>query len=201
MSDKNQTENTVDLPNKNADENPESSNTDTPMTDNKSTTTGKSDPIQQELEQLRQELEQARKEARDNLDGWQRARAEFTNYKKRMEKQLSESGDRIASDTLSKVLPIIDDFERALANIPEYLAENPWVSGTSLIMRKFDKLLEEHSVEIIDPVGEEFDPRIHEAIGMDDSDEVESGHVTVTLQKGYKSGERVLRPALVRVAN
>jgi molecular chaperone GrpE len=98
------------------------------------------------------------------------------------------------------MLPIMDDFERALQNIPDELKTHPWVSGTALILKKFDKVLEAHNVTIIDPVGQPFNPHQHEAIGTDSSDAYPSGHVTVTLQKGYLSGERVLRPALVRVA-
>jgi molecular chaperone GrpE len=147
------------------------------------------------------DIDAVRREAQANLEGWQRSRAEFLNYKKRTDREIKESHERASLDALSKVLPVIDDFERAVQNIPEDLKANPWVSGTALIQRKFDKLLEEFSVKRIDPTGQPFDPRFHEAIGTDEStDDVPSGHVTVTLQKGYVSGERVLRPALVRVA-
>lgn len=131
----------------------------------------------------------------------QRTRAEFANYKKRVERELSESKQRGALDAIAKVLPVIDDFERAMQNVPAELQEHSWVSGVGLMLRKFEKLLNEFEVEVIDPVGQVFDPSRHEALGMDESDTVESGHVTVTLQKGYASGDRVLRPALVRVAN
>jgi molecular chaperone GrpE len=148
------------------------------------------------------QLEALKQEAQTNLEGWQRARADFTNYKKRMERELSESREKTALDTLVKILPIVDDFERAVQNIPADLSQNPWVSGTALILKKFEKLLDEYQVTIIDPVGQPFDPHQHEAVGMDDPVEgIASGHVTVTLQKGYISGERVLRPALVRVAS
>ena len=146
-------------------------------------------------------LAAAQAEAQTNLEGWQRARAEFANYKKRTDRELQMTHQRASLDTLAGMLPIIDDFERALANLPDDLQGNPWLNGVSLIMKKFEKLLEEHHVEVIDPVGEAFDPRYHEAIGMEESTDVESGHVTTTLQKGYVSDERVLRPALVRVAS
>jgi molecular chaperone GrpE len=142
-----------------------------------------------------------RAKANEYLEGWQRTRAEFANYKRRTEREITESRERGALDALSSLLPIIDDFERAIANVPEELQDNPWTSGTTLLMRKFEKLLAEYNVEVIDPTGQPFDPSQHEAIGMEASDTVESGHITVTLQKGYLSGERVLRPALVRVAN
>ncbi len=146
------------------------------------------------------ELAAARKEAQDNLEGWQRSRAEFTNYKKRIERGLSENYQRAALDALSKLLPIIDDFERAMDNTPDEIKENTWIEGIALIQRKFEKLLEEHEVVVIDPVGEPFDPHCHEAIGTDDDSDVESGCVTLTLQKGYACGKNVLRPAIVRVA-
>jgi len=154
----------------------------------------------EQIDALRADLETAREEAGRNLEGWQRSRAEFTNYKRRMDREIGQMRDRAAFDTIAQILPIIDDFERALENIPGDLQDHPWVSGTALILRKFEKLLEQHQVEPVDPVGEPFDPHRHEAIGMDDSSEYDSGIVTTTLQKGYISGERVLRPALVRVA-
>jgi molecular chaperone GrpE len=151
------------------------------------------DPIQAELDALRAE-------AQKNLDGWQRSLADFTNYKRRTSKELAEARDRGALDALGQVLPVLDDFERAIDSIPEDLQDNPWISGASLILKKMQKVMDEYKVTVIDPVGEEFDPNFHEAIGTDDSGEYESGIVTTTLQKGYRSGERVLRPALVRVA-
>lgn len=139
-------------------------------------------------------------EARTNLDGWQRSRAEFVNYKKRIERELKDNRERAALDSLVRMLPIIDDFERAMGNIPEDLQSNPWVSGTALILKKIEKMFDEFAVTAIDPVGEAFDPNFHEAVAMESSDEYEVGQVIETLQKGYRSGERVLRPALVRVA-
>jgi molecular chaperone GrpE len=134
-------------------------------------------------------------------DGWQRSRAEFTNYKRRVTQELADSRERGAMDLLAKFLPIFDDFERALGSIPQDFQGHSWTNGTSLILRNMRKILDEYNVSEIDPVGEEFNPNLHEAIGMEDSSEYESGIVTVTLQKGFRSGDRVLRPALVRVAN
>lgn len=135
------------------------------------------------------------------LAGWQRTRAEFANYKKRVEREMSDSRQKGALEALAKVLPIIDDFERAMGNIPAEFQSNPWTNGITLLLKKFEKLLNEHDITVMDPVGQPFDPERHEAIGMDDSDTIESGHVTVTLQKGYVSADKVVRPALVRVAN
>ncbi|MBK9123466.1 MAG: nucleotide exchange factor GrpE [Chloroflexi bacterium] len=133
-------------------------------------------------------------------DGWQRERAEFANYKRRVEREQAEVRQRGVHDAVARVLPIIDDFERAMQFVPEEFKENPWLNGIDLLLSKFDKFLTESNVEKIDPTGEPFDPTRHEAIGLEDTDEVESGLVSTTLQKGYISGDRVLRPALVRVA-
>lgn len=147
------------------------------------------------------ELTAVKAEAQKNLEGWQRTLAEFQNYKRRVEREQQDLSQRLTMNTLSKVLPIIDDFERAMANVPDDLRDNPWMNGVHLIQGKFKKLLDEHEIQIIDPAGQPFDPNLHQAIAMDDSSEHESGHVIETLQKGYISGDTLLRPALVRVAN
>ncbi|MCY3798797.1 MAG: nucleotide exchange factor GrpE [Chloroflexi bacterium] len=163
-------------------------------------------PPQEEIElpegaNLLQMLIEAQKEAKTNEDGWQRARAEFANYKKRNERERRELFQRAALDTLRSLLPIIDDFDRAFDNVPDEISDDPWIGGVSMIQRKFSALLEQYEVEAIDPTGGPFDPNLHQAIGAEDSDEVESGHVIETLQKGYRAGEQVLRLALVKVAN
>lgn len=172
------------------------------------TTPGETDAVAPETTQgevtidgVLAELNAARLEAQTNLEGWQRSRAEFVNYKRRTSQELTESRERGAQEAIEKFIPIIDDFERAVQNIPEDLEGHDWVTGTALILKNMQKVLDQYNVQMIDPVGQEFDPNLHEAVGMDDSDEYESGIVTATLQKGYVSDGRVLRPALVRVAN
>lgn len=140
------------------------------------------------------------KKAKEYMEGWMRERADFANYKKRVETQLRDSAQNAAVEALVTLLPVIDDFERAMANIPAELADNPWLNGVSMIQRKFQKMLDDQGVTILDPVGAVFDPNRHEAVGTEDNDAIESGHVTVTLQKGYLHGDRVLRPAIVKVA-
>ena len=92
----------------------------------------------------------------------------------------------------------IDDY-KAEASSPKFTAPLLDTPQTVTVITK--QLLDDQGVTILDPVGEVFDPTRHEAVGMEDSSEVESGHVTVTLQKGYAHGDRILRPALVKVAN
>lgn len=150
---------------------------------------------------LLQMLIEAQLEAKTNEDGWQRARAEFANYKKRIDRERSALFQRAALDTLKALLPIIDDFDRAFDSVPAALGEDPWLDGIAMIQRKFMNLLELYEVEAIDPTGDPFDPNMHQAIGAEESDEVESGHVIATLQKGYRAGDNVLRLALVKVAS
>lgn len=147
------------------------------------------------------QLESLKTESEKNLAGWQRTLAEFQNYKKRVEREQKELRQRVELDTITRMLAIIDDFERATENVPESFKDDPWLNGITLIQGKFKKLLDDYDVTEIDPVGEEFDPNNHQAISMADSDEYESGHVIETLQKGYRSADILLRPAMVRVAN
>lgn len=145
------------------------------------------------------QLEAAQKQAQEYLEGWQRARAEFTNYKKRTERELQENREVSMGMALKSVLPVIDDFDRALASVPAEIKDNPWVSGVSMVQRKLYKMLEDNGVSSFDPVGEMFDPNRHEAIGRDDDGDAPSGQITATMQRGYLMGDKVLRPALVRV--
>lgn len=143
----------------------------------------------------------AQTQAQEYLEGWQRARAEFANYKKRVEREMKDSYGSAAGSVLKDILPVLDDFERAMSNVPEQLQDDPWVGGVGMILRKLNKVLEDYNVTVIDPTGQPFDPNRHEAIGTEDSSDVATGYVTATMQKGYVLGDRVLRPALVRVAN
>ncbi|MBE0689390.1 MAG: nucleotide exchange factor GrpE [Anaerolineae bacterium] len=149
---------------------------------------------------LQEQLTEAQQKAGEYLDGWQRARAEFANYKKRIERELSENHQMSVGTAFKSLLPIIDDFDRALTSVPDDIKDSPWVNGISMVQRKLDKVLEENGVIAFDPVGEMFDPNRHEAIGTDPETDAPSGQVTVTMQRGYLIGDRVLRPALVRVA-
>jgi molecular chaperone GrpE len=154
----------------------------------------------QEADTMAAELAAARKEAQEYKEGWLRERADFANYKKRVDNQMKDLREAAAVESLMSLLPIIDDFERAMANVPAEWKEHPWLNGVGGIQRKFLRLLEEKGVTSLDPAGKPFDPSQHEAVVMEDSETVESGHVIETLQKGYVRGERILRPALVKVA-
>lgn len=149
---------------------------------------------------LQHDLDQAKQQAQEYLEGWQRARAEFANYKKRVTRDQEEARNRIAADTLTKYLGVLDDLERALKERPEDGDAAAWAEGIELIYRKMFGVLETEGVEVIDADGQHFDPTMHEAISHDESEDHEEGDVIEVVQPGYRLGERVLRPAMVRVA-
>ena len=130
-------------------------------------------------------------------DGWARTQADFQNFRKRVERDNEAFKASTKGDILKKVLPVLDDLERALQNRP---ADDAWANGIELVARKFQNILDMEGVKRIEAKGVAFDPNFHEAISHEPSDEVESGHVIDVVQNGYVIGERVIRPALVRVA-
>jgi molecular chaperone GrpE len=146
---------------------------------------------------LMSKLAEAESKASEYMDGWARSQAEFQNYKKRVERDNELMYANMKGDILKKVLPALDDLERALQNRP---AENAWADGIELIARKLQNLMENEGLKRIEAKGAAFDPNFHEAISHEPSDEVESHHVIDIVQNGYMLGERVIRPALVRVA-
>jgi molecular chaperone GrpE len=149
---------------------------------------------------LEEQLAAAQAEADDYKDRWLRVQAEFANARKRMDRERSELYTAATAEVIKKLLPALDDLERALASVPEAIREDAWLEGMELVRRKLFSMLEQFNVTPIDAVGQPFDPNFHEAITQETADGLESGHVCRELQKGYKIGERVLRPSLVAVA-
>jgi len=143
-----------------------------------------------ELAELHTELEQARAKSSEYFDGWQRERADFINYKKRVERDQTQTLNNITSEVIKKYLAIIDDMERALKTRPTQGEGAAWAEGIELIYRKLQNILESEGVTRIQADQQIFDPTLHEAITQEDSPE----------QQGYMLGDRVVRPALVRVA-
>ncbi|HJX40310.1 MAG TPA: nucleotide exchange factor GrpE [Anaerolineales bacterium] len=153
-----------------------------------------------DAQELTAEMERIRSERQEFLDGWQRARAEFANYRKRVEREQEEARSRIAGETLVRVLAIIDDLDRALRDRPAEGEAAAWAEGIELIYRKFQALLEAEGVQLIQAEGQAFDPSLHEALSHEESEAHAEGQVIEVVQRGYRIGDRVLRPALVRVA-
>jgi len=154
-----------------------------------------------QAQEAQAEREQLTAQAAENLDGWQRARAEFANYKRRVEAERTELTASAGAEALKRVLPAVDDFERAMQTRPDDLNDHPWVNGVLMVQRKLNAALEQSGITpIATSPGDTFDPNVHEAITHEDSDQFTSEQIIGEVQRGYKIGDRVLRPAMVRVA-
>lgn len=140
-------------------------------------------------------------QAAEYLAALQRERAEFSNYRKRMEKDRAQWQDMLRSDVIMELLPVLDDFDRALENLPDDGKAREWANGVLLIQRKLKSQLENLGLEEIKASDQPFNPELHEAVTHETSADHESGAVISVLRKGYRLGERILRPALVRVAS
>lgn len=153
-----------------------------------------------DVEALRKDLEQCRTQSASYFDGWQRERADFSNYRRRVERDQAQAYQNAVGNVVKKFLVISDDLNRALKNRPTEGEAAAWSNGIELIYRKFQQLLDSEGVHKMEIDGEMFDPNRHEAISHEDSPDHQSGQIIEVVQDGYLLGDRVLRPALVRVA-
>jgi molecular chaperone GrpE len=154
--------------------------------------------------ELQKELQAAKAQAAEYLEGWQRSRAEFANYKRRVEKEQSEAYQNATGRVIGRFVDVLDDFNRAVQDMPsdttDATALAQWAAGVSLIQRKLQNILEAEGVERIPAEGRLFDPALHEAVTHEDSDQHEPGQIISVLRQGYRIGDKIIRPALVRVA-
>ena len=146
---------------------------------------------------LAAEKEKLEKELADSKEQYQRMLAEYANYKRRTEQEKEQIGAFTKAEILTALLTSLDNMERAV----EAPAGDDYKTGVDLVMRQFKEALEKMGLEEIDPQGEPFDPNFHNAVMREDAEDVETETVTQVFQKGYKLGEKVLRPAMVKVAN
>ncbi len=151
-----------------------------------------------DIESIKKELTEEKEKAENYLASWQRAQADFINYKRRSEQEAEERRRLANSGLILSLLPVIDDLERALASVPPVFAEDGWVDGIRLISNKASAELEAQGVIAIRALGEPFDPNLHEALRQDSGAE---GIVIEEIEKGYLFHDRVLRPSKVVVGN
>jgi molecular chaperone GrpE len=147
--------------------------------------------------EIEKQLAEAQSQAAEFRDGWQRSVADFQNYRRRVEAEKAETYQYAVGGIIKRYLPVLDDMERALAARPANL---PWVDGVELICRKLQSILEAEGLKRIQAEGQMFDPNFHEAIQQEPTEGVESGRIIEVVQNGYMLGDRVIRPAMVRVA-
>ncbi|MBI5878268.1 MAG: nucleotide exchange factor GrpE [Chloroflexi bacterium] len=143
--------------------------------------------------------EQARADAADYKDRWMRSVAEFSNYRKRTERDWADVRATAGADAIKNLLPVLDDLDRALRAVPAELQSQPWVEGFRLIERKAVGALAQAGVTPIEAIGQMFDPNLHESVAAEPSDQPH-GTVLEEFRKGYRINDRVLRPAMVKIA-
>ena len=154
--------------------------------------------IEEEMKQLEDELLDEKEEKEKYINRLHRLKADFSNYKKRMEREKDKIANRAVKDFVSDLLPVIDNFERAIDSFDQENQND--LEGIEKIHKQLSNLLKKKGIEIIDTVGEEFDPNLHEMMLEEESDEYESGVIVEELQKGYIYDGIVIRPAMVKVA-
>ena len=155
---------------------------------------------QKELFQLREDLRDARESAENNLSKLRYMVADFDNYRKQTEKQLSSKVESSKAEILLKFLNIRDDYLRALEMVSQSKSEAVIIEGLQGILKNFDNLLNSEGVMEIESIGTPFDPNIHDAINFTYSDDVPENTVTNEIRKGYLLNNKVLRPTLVEIS-
>jgi molecular chaperone GrpE len=153
--------------------------------------------IEKAIQEKTAELESALAEAKDRH---LRLAADFDNYKKRARQERLETIQHASAELINRLLPGLDDLQKVLDHTPEGI-DPAWVKGLELSVRKLEDALGAHGLEPIESVGSHFDPKLHEAIGYEESAEQPEDTVVSELRRGYRIRDRVLRPALVRVAH
>lgn len=151
-------------------------------------------------ESLQRELEAAREQSEENLRNWQRTAADFSNYKRRTDEERATVAQFSTALLINRLLAVLDDFDRAIENVPAE-AHEAWVEGVRLVDRKLRSVLDSEGVTPIEVVGQPFDPNVAEAVVHEETTEYPDNQVIGELQRGYRLHDRVIRPALVRVAN
>ena len=154
-----------------------------------------------DLASLKAENEDLRKQNEDYLDSLQRERASFANYKRRIDLDNASFAERLLAEHVKFFLPVVDDLERSLQHRPEDPDCAGWIAGVELILQKLLKSLEAKDVHPLDlKPGDNFDPNTQEAVTHEENDTYTDGQIIEVVQTGYKIKDRVIRPALVRVA-
>jgi len=150
----------------------------------------------EDIESLKARLKEVEEQAQAHMANWQRALADYQNLKRRTEQEREEVARLANAALVINFLPLVDDLERALTSVDARLAGLTWVDGIRLIYRKFQAVLEASGVSEIKTEGETFDPNVHEAVMFGEGEE---GKILSEVQRGYKLGDRVIRPAMVVV--
>src|SRR5690242_12160387 len=162
---------------------------------------GSADASNASIAELERQLASERDAATDYMQKWQRAVADFTNFKRRAQQEQEQRDQLFAAQALAPVLHALDSFERAFATLPDSLRGYTWIEGVALVDYQLRRALVEQGItEVAAEPGQALDPTRHQAVGEVETDQQPEGHIAVVLQKGYQTSSLLIRPALVQVA-
>lgn len=150
--------------------------------------------------ELRAALAKSQAEAASYHDSWLRSAADLSNARKRMARELDEHRAIAAARVIEKLIPVMDDLDRAFASAPAGEANAEWLAGFRMIQRKLEGVLDAEGVAPIPAEGRMFDPTVHEAMTHEEAEGYDEGQVIAEVARGYRLGDKVLRPSMVRVA-
>jgi molecular chaperone GrpE len=169
--------------------------------DDSATSAGSADDASARIAELERQLATERDAATDYMQKWQRAVADFTNFKRRAQQEQEQRDQLFAAQALAPVLHALDSFERAFATLPDSLRGYTWIEGVALVDYQLRRALEAQGItEVAAEPGEALDPTRHQAVGEVETDQQPEGHIAIVLQKGYQISSLLIRPALVQVA-
>jgi molecular chaperone GrpE len=169
--------------------------------DDSATSAGSADDASARIAELERQLATERDAATDYMQKWQRAVADFANFKRRAQQEQEQRDQLFAAQALAPVLHALDSFERAFATLPDSLRGYTWIEGVALVDYQLRRALEAQGItEVAAEPGEALDPTRHQAVGEVETDQQPEGHIAIVLQKGYQTSSLLIRPALVQVA-
>lgn len=160
----------------------------------------KPEPKTQQKPKQPTEIERARAEATEYLEGWQRAKAELDNFKKQAVADRAVERERVLADTLLPLLSLADNFGAMAEQVPQELADNAWAQGVVHVAKQLEALLHDYGVTEMAAIKQTFDPHLHEAVDHVSGSKAKTGTNVEVVQAGYLIGDKVLRPAKVKVA-
>src|SRR6056297_2071294 len=153
--------------------------------------------MEERLDEIKQQLTAVTEEKDEYLNKLKRLKADFVNYRNRAKKEKQQIEVKTKMEMISSLLPVIDNFERALKSVDE---DSEFLSGVKMIHKQLIDVLKKEGLEVIDTEGEEFDPAYHEAVMQVEAEDVDSGFIVEEIQRGYMMEVKVVRPAMVKVA-
>lgn len=157
------------------------------------------DEVIEEISEEEKKLKEATEKAEEYLDKYQRTLAEFDNFRKRTSKEKASMYDDGIRDTVSKLLPVVDNFERAIMSCQNI--DDSFYKGIEMILKQIKEIFTSMGVEEIPAVGEKFDPNLHAAVAHEDNEEYGENEIMIEMLKGYKHKDKVIRHSMVKVAN